>query len=106
MSRLHPAPSRVRALAAEVPARFMAFDVLARDGRDLRPWEFVARRAQLLDVLDPRSGVVGATPSTRDRELATRWLGQQHDRTMDGVVAKADDLRYRTGARAMLKVKR
>ena len=34
--RLHPAASRVAKLAKETPARFVAFDVLAADGKDLR----------------------------------------------------------------------
>ena len=34
--RLHPAASRVAKLAAETPASFVAFDLLAVDGRDLR----------------------------------------------------------------------
>ena len=34
--RLHPAASRVAKLAKETPAAFVAFDVLALGGRDLR----------------------------------------------------------------------
>jgi ATP-dependent DNA ligase len=34
--RLHPAASRVAKLAAETPASFVAFDLLAAGGRDLR----------------------------------------------------------------------
>ena len=34
--RLHPAASRVAKLAAETPSSFVAFDLLAVDGRDLR----------------------------------------------------------------------
>ena len=34
--RLHPAASRVEKLAEETPASFVAFDLLAADGRDLR----------------------------------------------------------------------
>jgi ATP-dependent DNA ligase len=33
--RLHPAASRVAKLAKETPASFVAFDVLAADGRDI-----------------------------------------------------------------------
>src|SRR4051812_10870147 len=35
MARLHPAASRVELLAAQTPATFIAFDVIARDGEDL-----------------------------------------------------------------------
>src|SRR5947208_11211936 len=34
-TRLHPAESRVRKLAAEIPARFVAFDILVWQGEEL-----------------------------------------------------------------------
>src|SRR3989441_7624303 len=45
--RLHPAESRVRRLAAEIPAQFVAFDLLLWDGDEVwrRPLE--ERRAEL-----------------------------------------------------------
>ena len=45
--RLHPAASRVAKLAKETPASFVAFDVLALDGRDLRGAPQAERRALL-----------------------------------------------------------
>src|SRR5262245_35335980 len=45
--RLHPAASRVAKLAQETPASFVAFDLLAIDGRDLRGVPQQDRRAQL-----------------------------------------------------------
>ena len=45
--RLHPAASRVAKLAKETPAAFVAFDVLAVDGRDLRGVPQSERRARL-----------------------------------------------------------
>ena len=42
--RLHPAASRVARLARESPASFVAFDVLAADGQDLRMLRQDARR--------------------------------------------------------------
>ena len=45
--RLHPAASRVNKLAGEIPATFVAFDLLERDGRDLRPLTTDERRAEL-----------------------------------------------------------
>ena len=41
--RLHPAESRVRKLAAEIPAEFIAFDVLLWDGEPV--WRAAAGRA-------------------------------------------------------------
>ena len=43
--RLHPAASRVAKLAAATPASFVAFDLLAVDGRDLRREPQAVRRA-------------------------------------------------------------
>src|SRR5688572_14922076 len=45
--RLHPAASRVAKLAAETPASFVAFDLLAIEGRDLRQTAQHERRAML-----------------------------------------------------------
>src|SRR5256885_13625797 len=45
--RLHPAASRVAKLARETPASFVAFDLLALDGRDLRDAPQAERRAWL-----------------------------------------------------------
>src|SRR5437660_1364910 len=45
--RIHPAESRVKRLAAETPAAFIAFDLLALDDRDLRAEPLSERRAAL-----------------------------------------------------------
>ncbi len=47
MTRLHPAESRVRRLSVEIPARFSAFDLIWRAGRDLRSLPFERRRREL-----------------------------------------------------------
>src|SRR5688572_17572411 len=51
--RLHPAESRVRKLAAEIPASFVAFDLIA-DERDRRAEPFATRRALLEGSIDAR----------------------------------------------------
>ena len=45
--RIHPAASRVRMLAAESPASFVAWDLLALDDEDLRAVPQGERRARL-----------------------------------------------------------
>ena len=52
--RLHPAASRVAKLAKETPAAFVAFDLLAVDGRDLRAAPQGERRALLEQLLGGR----------------------------------------------------
>ncbi|HHY49721.1 MAG TPA: ATP-dependent DNA ligase [Alphaproteobacteria bacterium] len=103
--RLHPAESRIRKLAAEIPAVFVAFDLpRGPGGRDLRDSPLVERRAALETFLArPASGIL-LSPVTRDHAEARRWL-EQAGGAIDGVVCKRLDGVYAAGERAMLKVK-
>src|SRR5467141_2613590 len=49
--RLHPAASRVAKLAKETPASFVAFDLLASGGRDVRDSAQATRRSALEELL-------------------------------------------------------
>ena len=103
--RLHPAASRVTKLSKEIPAAFVAFDLLAADGRDLRDWPQAARRAELERLLGRVEPPIHVTPATRDRQRAVDWLARFEGAGLDGVIAKALDLTYQPGKRAMLKIK-
>jgi ATP-dependent DNA ligase len=105
LARLHPAASRVAALARAGPACFIAFDVVALGEEDLREVPFAERRARLERLLRTPPGHVMLTPATVDRDLAARWLEGIRS-GVDGVVAKPPGLRYQPGRRAMVKVKR
>jgi ATP-dependent DNA ligase len=97
--RIHPAVSRIERLAKETPARFVAFDVLARDGKSLLDEPFERRRALLEEIV---AKPVELTPCTRDPADAEPWL-----QGAEGVVAKQLDAPYRPGERTgMVKVKR
>ena len=104
--RLHPAASRVAKLAAETPAIFILFDILASPDDDLMTAPLTARRAAL-EKLFPKmkSERVRLSPYTRDPREAKRWLGRAGGGVLDGVVAKRLDEPYQAGERAMLKVK-
>jgi ATP-dependent DNA ligase len=102
--RLHPAASRAAKLAAESPASFVAFDLLA-DEQDLREKPQAWRRARLEEVLAGASGRVLLTPCTRDREVAGEWFSRFEGAGFDGVIAKREDATYQPGKRAMIKVK-
>jgi ATP-dependent DNA ligase len=106
MLRLHPARSRVERLARETPAAFVAFDLLALDGDDLRERPFAERRALLAEVLAGVPPPIHLTPATEDPGLAARWVEEFVGNGIDGVLAKPRDEPYRPGARAMVKVKR
>jgi ATP-dependent DNA ligase len=103
--RLHPAASRVARLARESPAAFVAFDLLALDGRDLRPRPQAERRALLEQALRGARAPVHLTPCTRDRSVAAEWFGRFEGAGLDGVVAKHESAAYQPGKRVMVKVK-
>ena len=105
LQRIHPAESRVRRLAAETPASFVAFDVLAVGDDDLRRNPFRARRAALVEALGGARPPVHLTPCTEDRAVATDWFHRFEGAGLDGVVAKRLDVPYREGERVMVKVK-
>jgi len=97
--RLHPAESRVRKLAEEIPARYVAFDLLAREDEVLLDQPFAERRAALAELADEP---VLLAPCTRDRTEADPWL-----HAAEGVIAKELDAAYLPGERrGMVKVKR
>jgi ATP-dependent DNA ligase len=103
--RLHPAASRVAKLAKETPSRFVAFDVLAVGGEDVRDAPQGKRRTQLEKLLAKVRPPVHLTPMTRDRDLAVKWLARFEGAGLDGVIAKPEEAAYQPGKRAMIKVK-
>jgi ATP-dependent DNA ligase len=103
--RLHPAASRVAKLAKETPSAFVAFDLLAVDGLDLRDTPQRDRRAQLERLLASVKAPVHLTPMTRDPVLAAEWLERFEGAGLDGVMVKPADGLYEPGKRAMIKVK-
>jgi len=103
--RLHPAASRVKKLAAETPASFVAFDLLAEGSSDLRARPQVERRAALEGALAKAAGHVHLTPCSRDRSLAGEWFHRFEGAGLDGVIAKHEATPYQPGKRAMVKVK-
>jgi hypothetical protein len=103
--RLHPAASRVAKLARETPASFVAFDLLAVAGRDLRGVAQAERRTRLEQLLAGAQPPVHLTPMTRDPALATEWLARFEGAGLDGVMAKPERGLYTPGKRTMVKVK-
>jgi ATP-dependent DNA ligase len=103
--RLHPAASRAAKLAAETPASFVAFDLLAVDGRDVRHAPQSERRALLERLFQDVAPPIHLTPVTRDRAVAAEWLTRFEGAGLDGVIAKPAQGTYEPGKRAMIKVK-
>ncbi len=106
--RLHPASSRVLRLSEETPAIFILFDLLSFDGKDLRKNALVERRKKLEELFPQlRAGKsFRLSPMTTSTSRAAAWLKQSGAGAMDGVVAKRLEEPYRSGERAMFKVKR
>ena len=103
--RLHPAASRVAKLAKETPSAFVAFDLIAEGGRDLRDTPQHERRALLERTLSHVKAPIYVTPMTRERSIAVDWLARFEGAGLDGVIAKPEQSIYQPGVRAMIKVK-
>jgi ATP-dependent DNA ligase len=100
--RLHPAESRVRKLAAEIPARFIAFDVLLWKGEAVWKLPFQQRRRRLERLKLP----FAVSDASRDPEQARRGLARLESLGLDGIVCKRLDSPYLPGSRdAVVKVK-
>ncbi len=105
LQRIHPADSRVRLLAEQTPASFVAFDLLALGDEDYTKLPFERRREVLEDALADAAAPVYITPATRDRDTAIRWFSQFEGAGLDGVVAKPLSVTYQPDKRVMFKIK-
>ncbi|MCP2166412.1 ATP-dependent DNA ligase [Goodfellowiella coeruleoviolacea] len=102
--RIHPAASRVRALAERTPANYVAFDLLATAEQAVLDEPTTARRQALLDAVTPTE-LVHLTPATTDIALARSWFELFEGAGLDGVVGKPAHGGYTPGRRTMVKVK-
>jgi ATP-dependent DNA ligase len=101
-TRLHPAESRVRKLAGEIPATFVAFDLLLWDGAPVHERPIEERRAELERV----AGGFSLSPVSEDPEQGRAWLEALQAASFDGVIAKRLGLPYLPGSRdGVVKVK-
>jgi ATP-dependent DNA ligase len=105
LQRIHPADSRVRLLAEQTPAAFVAFDLLATGDDDFTGRPFAERRAALAEALAAARPPVHLTPATADYQVAGQWFRQFEGAGLDGLVAKPLDGPYEPDKRAMFKVK-
>jgi ATP-dependent DNA ligase len=103
--RIHPAASRVKLLAGEIPTSIVLFDLLCEGDRDLRSAPFAERRALLEALLERASPPLHVTPATADRSIAADWFRRFEGAGLDGVIAKPAAGTYQPNKRVMLKVK-
>src|SRR5438874_2729302 len=101
-TRLHLAESRVRKLSAEIPATFVAFDLLLWNKKKLHAKPIEERRAELERVAEGFS----LSPVSADAAQGRDWLETLQAAGFDGVIAKRLGLPYLPGSRdGVVKVK-
>ncbi|MFH8760594.1 ATP-dependent DNA ligase [Streptomyces atroolivaceus] len=109
LQRRATAGRNARVLAAEMPAHFIAFDVLQSDGQELLDEPF-ARRREVLEAQFASYRLAPPwtlCPSTTDAAVADEWLHEWTDVPgVEGVVVKSLTGRYRPGVRGWTKVRR
>jgi ATP-dependent DNA ligase len=100
--RLHPAESRIRKLSDEIPAEFIAFDMLLWKEKPVHERPLEKRRAELERVAKG----FRLSPTSGDPEQARTWLQGLEAAGLDGVVCKRLGLPYLPGSRdGVVKVK-
>ena len=100
--RLHPAESRIKKLSGEIPAEYVAFDVLVWDGEPVWKRPLEERRAELERVAEG----FRLSPATHDLGEARGWLDRFEALGLDGVIAKRTGVPYLPGSRdGVVKVK-
>lgn len=103
--RLHPAQSRIARLSRETPAQLMLFDCLQLGEQELTDRALRERRGAL-EQFHAKDGAATLllSPASERIEDADRWL-KASGGALDGIIAKQLDLPYRSGERAMMKMK-
>jgi ATP-dependent DNA ligase len=109
LQRIHPAPSRIRKLAAETPALLIIFDLLVGVSGELFTGKLLDQRRRALEMFYAKycrgSQRIRLSPSSTSLGEAKGWL-RRTGATLDGVIAKRRDFDYRAGNRSgMQKIK-
>jgi ATP-dependent DNA ligase len=105
--RLVTSPAKARGKAAELPASFAAFDLLAAGGIDLRTQRWTVRRQRVEQLAQGWVPPLQLTPVTADLDEATEWFEVLPAAMgVEGLVVKGAATRYIPGRRdAWVKVK-
>jgi ATP-dependent DNA ligase len=110
LQRIHPAASRVKKLAQETPALYLAFDLLATAKDKNLSTQPLSKRRPALEAFAKTQFKSNPTfrlsPATRSSAVAGKWLALSGG-GCDGVIAKRVDLPYQSGNReGMQKIKK
>jgi ATP-dependent DNA ligase len=104
--RLGRRGSAASRLAHQVPASFVAFDLLAVADRDIRGHPLTIRRALLEELASTWTAPLSISPVTSDRAVAEEWSESMAAASIEGIVAKKASDPYLEGQRQWIKVKR
>ncbi|MGQ4733297.1 ATP-dependent DNA ligase [Streptomyces sp. Ju416(a)] len=105
-SRAASSITRARALAAQHPASYAAWDVLEHPERgQTARLPYMERRRLLLDLLHDIPPPIQAVPATDDRAVAVAWHEGLHEQGIEGVVCKKGSAGYPAGRRGWTKVR-
>ncbi|MCF6509303.1 ATP-dependent DNA ligase [Blastococcus sp. MG754426] len=103
--RMVASAGRIRAQVSAAPASYVAFDLLAAGGEDLRGRTFTRRRAALEQLAARWAPPMQLSPVTADPAEARRWFDDFRPAGVEGLVVKGAASRYAPGRREWLKVK-
>jgi ATP-dependent DNA ligase len=109
LMRIHPAESRVKKLSKSTPCLFIVFDLLVDEkGKKLVGLPLRERRRGLESFRRrflSKNERIRLSPATDELAVAEEWFHSGVG--LDGVIAKRDDLPYKTGERVgMQKIKK
>lgn len=105
-SRAASSVTRARALAAQHPASYAAWDILEHpEHGQTTGLPYVERRAILLDLLHHVPPPIQAVPATDDRAVAVAWYEGLQEQGIEGIVVKKGAAGYPAGRRSWAKVR-
>jgi len=103
--RMASGPAAAARLARHRPACYVAFDVLAVGGIDIRTSPWRDRRMLLEEVAAGFQPPLELSPYTDDYPTAVEWFGDYPAVGIEGLVAKGAGSPYRPGVRGWIKTK-
>ncbi|MHA7170092.1 ATP-dependent DNA ligase [Arthrobacter bambusae] len=102
--RLVASKSGLVRMVRELPASYVAFDLLAVAGHDIREVAWSRRRELLEELARTWVPPLNLSPFTKDRELAEEWFRDLPSSGVEGLVIKGSEQVFE-GSRIWLKVK-
>ncbi|MEV7649056.1 ATP-dependent DNA ligase [Arthrobacter sp. NPDC089319] len=103
--RLSTSAKTLPALVRRVPAHFVAFDLLAVAGHDIRPEPFRIRRELLEELAKDWDETLELSPGTSDPDTAATWFEELPATGIEGLVIKGAGQAYEGGQRQWQKIK-